>query len=415
MSEWVITDTKDFAFAFDDYMQEVLSSTPPALPANDQTIGHVETHWHQVKPGLVFVASNPEQGTADDRTYAEQIVMAQLVGHGFKRLTWSLYPEEHKTAGWGDIQAKARRLIQEGKVRILRNGANNIMAHVIGDHGEYDPEIKRDDPNSLQITGSHCGCDWGKFQNLPRTRQWKRFQDRPCAHILAAYWQALSTPLDEDRAPGDQGDEGQMSLPGMSPADMGGMQAPSTMPTMQNSPTTPPNAWFNGDPTMGPDQGFSGGGAGIQAPTPEQALPQFPGPPMDQALNGVSIPGGKPGPTALNPLQFPGGTYSRVSATGEAPMYANGDRVQLLHDEHEATLLGDSEQHGAGQYTRVPAKSIGEVLGVHPATGLVNVLYSGKQFENNGELMPWGAQAWHFPSSLKLRNDLRPAPGIRKR
>jgi hypothetical protein len=427
--EWTITDTQTHEAAFDDYVREILTAESPSLPSNDQKFGHVETHWHQHRAGVAFIASNPDTGTHSDRYWAEQFVLAQLEPHGFKRLTWT-YDRDHRIheATWDDIEAKARRLVQTGAVQLNRNGPQSILGVVQGDHGTYNSEIKRDDPDHPgAITGTHCECDWGHFQNLPRTRQWQRFQDRPCAHILATYWQAQATPLDEDRAPGDSGQQGQMSLPGM--GDLGPMQAPSKMPLMQNSPYVSPSAWFN-DPSGGLDQSQigwppgggggapggapapdpgSGGGAGMQAPSPEGALPQFPMDPgaMGQPPNPASTPGGNPGPTPTNPIQYPGGTFSKVAAM-EQP-YQNGDRVQLLNDDM-GTLVGRSEAHGAGQQATVSKGSIGEVLGTDPVTNMVNVLHMGPQFANRGPMEPYGVQAWHWPSDLKPRPDVR-APG----
>lgn len=415
--EWEITSTQNDEAWFDDYVHEIVSSTPPALPDNDQTFGHVETHWHQVRAGVAYVASNPDTGTTDDRRLAEAWVVAQLAPHGFKRALWD-FDRLEKTATWGDIQAKARRLIQSGNVMLLRNGWNTVIGQVQGDHGNYRTEISRDDPSSRQISGSNCQCDWGQFQNLPRTRQWKRFQDRPCAHILATYWQSLASPLDEDRAPGNFGQPGQMAFPGMG----GPMQAPGSMPLMQNAPLSPaggPDGGYAGIPPAGPQGGSEGpsGGQMPLAPSPEDALPQFP---MDPSMmpptpqpNPASIPGGNPGPTPTNPIQYPGGTFSSVRTAVEQP-FQNGDRVQLLNEDY-GTLEGRSEAHGAGQQTPLPKGLIGEVLGTHPSTGMVNVLYMGSPWNQNGPMEPYGASAWHFPSDIKLRNDVRaPGPAIRR-
>lgn len=407
MTNWTIKSTQDDASWFDDLVIDVLDHEPAPLPPNDAKWGHVETHWHQVRSGVAYVYSNPETGSADDRRLAEALVVAQLEPHGFKRATWE-YRYDHsdmtKTATWADIEAKARRLIQGGAVQLLRNGYNTIIGQVQGDHGNYKTEISRDDPNSQAISGSTCECDWGQFQNLPRTRQWKRFQDRPCAHILAAYWQSKATPLDEDRNPG-----GQMSMPGMG----GPMSAPSSMPLMQapQSPSAAPMAPGGPGPQgmPGPAQMSLGDpSGGMQAPSPEDVLPQFP---MDPSLvpqhNPASIPGGNPGPTPTNPIQYPGGTFSKVA-------HINGDIVQLLNDDY-GTLVGRSEAHGAGQQTPIAAGQMGEVLGTHPSTGMVNVLYMGKPFEQNGPLMPYGAQAWHFPSDVVARPDVKkPGPAIRR-
>jgi hypothetical protein len=96
---------------------------------------------------------------------------------------------------------KAKRLIQTGNVTLLRNGYNTIVANVIGDHGQYQSEISRDDPQSRAITQWTCECPWDQFA-FQRTRQWKKYEARPCAHVLAAFWKSQSAPLDEDVNPG---------------------------------------------------------------------------------------------------------------------------------------------------------------------------------------------------------------------
>lgn len=427
---WTITSTQDDATWLDDYIRDVIAHAPPPLPPHDAKIGHVETHWHQVEPGVAFVTANPDTGTADDRRLAETIVMEKLHPHGYKRAVYTLrwdHSDMRKVADWGDVEAKAKRLVQTGAVTLKRNGYNTIMSQVVGDGSDNDGkpdvhnvEIKRDDPNSQAITGSFCDCGWGQFQNLPRTRQWKRFQNRPCAHILATYWLANAIPSDEERAPGNSGAPGQMSL-----FDQSGGQAPSSMGLMQRSPFMNPNAWWlppNGGGGMGgmpqgpqmgapgPSGGMGGGAGG--APAPEDVLPPFPmaNQPQLPEVNPVSTPGGRPGPTPTNPIQYPGGTFSHVSAQQQ---YQNGDMVQLTQDTI-GTLVGRSEEHGAGQQTTISAGSVGEVLGTDPVTQLVNVLFMGKQFDTNSYFEPFGASVWCWPSELVPSNNRPPGPAIRR-
>ncbi len=88
--------------------------------------------------------------------------------------------------------------------------------------------------------------------------------------------------------------------------------------------------------------------------------------------------------------------------------------MQLRYPD-SATEVGRSEEHGAGEQTTMPAGSVGEVLGTHPS-GMVNVLWIGKQFDQNKQLMPFGAQGWHLPSYLIERPDLKhPGPTVSSR
>lgn len=110
-------------------------------------------------------------------------------------LSFEQYGRMVHQATWDDIVAKAQRLIQSGQVTILRNAPHHLMAHVIGDHGEYNTEISRTDPSSNVIEQWSCECPWDQFA-FNRTREWKRFEGRVCSHVLATYWKGKSTPLD---------------------------------------------------------------------------------------------------------------------------------------------------------------------------------------------------------------------------
>lgn len=423
---WTITRTTDEASYLDNLIREVVMNESPPLPPHDIKVGHVECHWHQTAPGRAYVSSNPETGTSFDRRFAETIVLERLRPFGFKQAVshWV------KTAEWGDVMSDAQRIVQSGGVQIKRNSYNTIMSVVQGqgtgdrNKGPYNVEIQRQDPNSQAITGSHCDCDWGQFQNLPRTRQWKRFQNRPCKHILATQWVASAMPLDEDRAPGDNGTPGQMSLFG--PESGGG--APQSMGLMQRSPWINPNAWWlnpaGGAQAM--DQPISQGGGlpspgGMQAPSPEEALPQFQGEPAPlPEVNPASVPGGRPGPTPTNPIQYPGGTFSHV--IGAAVSYQNGDLVQVLDDilpgtpgaGQAVTQEGRSEEHGAGKPMTIPRGAVCEVRGTDPVTGMVNILWMGKGFDQNGEMMPYGASGWAWPSEVAPSQNRPPGPAIRR-
>ena len=80
------------------------------------------------------------------------------------------------------------------------NGTNNVVGQVQGDHGDYQTEIGRDDPNSRAITTWQCECPWDQFA-WQRTRQWKKYEGRVCSHVLATYWLSQQLPLDEDAHP----------------------------------------------------------------------------------------------------------------------------------------------------------------------------------------------------------------------
>lgn len=253
-----------------------------------------------------------------------------------------------KTAAWPDIMAKAKRLVQSGNVTLLRNGYNIVVAHVIGDHGEYTCEISRDDPESRAITQWTCECPWDQFA-FQRTRQWKKYEGRPCAHVLAAYWKSLATPLDEDVAPGQEGRPGQPVAPGtprtFSPSPITtpqhGIMDPQQGIEQGYQPSLPMQGNPGGEavPMPGMDQTFEGPSMGPLMPgmgmPPTSQMPMTvppslspplmapPGetgiiPPQPMAMDPnqmqlpVSVPGGRPGPYPANPIQQPG-TFSKVA------------------------------------------------------------------------------------------------------
>lgn len=107
----------------------------------------------------------------------------------------------------------------------------------------------------------------------------------------------------------------------------------------------------------------------------------------------VSVPGAKQ-PSPFNPLQFPGGTYSKVAAQ----QFNNGQRVVAQDD-----VMGMSEgPEGEGGYRMIPKGTSGEVLGQDPTTSWVEVIFP---LDNTGERQPYHVRCFLEP------NELRPVPG----
>lgn len=380
-----------------DLLDTILSSMPLPLPPREQRFGASMVEWWEGKPGDAIIMAHG--GTVDDRRYAETLVGIQLSSHGFKRAQFTFeypYPDGDttvlgpevfaaddesviswrgenyyrsantgdmtKTAGWPEIMAKAKRLIQSNQVTMLRNGWNSIVAHVIGDHGEYNCEIGRDDPNSQAITQWQCECPWDQYA-WQRTRKWKKYEGRPCAHVLAAYWKSRGTPLD-DYDPDTHGPapRGQKIHPQEPQPSGAGPMGPSAISPLKGDVPTPPET--PGPPhTPGPPQsphapspfalGPSGPPgaqapltppqpAGILPPSPQEQLQMMQPPAPGQTPGGMpsppgsmSIPGAKP-PSPFNPIQYPGGTYSNAQEgeTNELPdaLFADptGQRLPYL-------------------------------------------------------------------------------------
>lgn len=420
---WTIERATEEATWTEDYLRTVLATALPKLPAHRQKIGASTVRWWEGAPGHAVIMA--EGGSVEDRTLAEQVTKTQLAFFGYKRQAFLIDGTEElrKTADWDDIAEKAKRLVDSGNVTLLRNGYNNVVAHVIGDHGEYNCEIGRDDPNSRTITTWTCECPWDQYA-WQRTRKWRKYEGRPCAHVMAALWQSMKTPLDEQLSEEQaQGmGTGQAIGPGAgSPLPSGpGAQAPAGLPRS----FSPEGDIIQGDQTQMPMESPppAAGGAPMAPPGAPGVLPPFPGeqmqmemqPPapgqtpggMDSPPGSVSIPGAKL-PSPFNPIQFPGGTYSRVSAD----QFTNGQIVRLKNNVH-GTAEGKSEAHGAGQYRMVPEGSSGEVLGQDPTTGWVDCIFP---LDDSGPMEPFHVRCWLEPSDLIPSQMRPPGPFIRRR
>lgn len=376
-------------------------------PPKTQKIGSCTVHWTETLAGDIRIYS--EGPSESSRIAAQKVVQKQFEKDGYEKTS-----SFKKEASWNDIMAKAKRLVQSGNVNVQRNSAQTILANVQGDHGNYDCEISREDPNSRAITQWKCTCPWDQFA-WQRTRKWKKYEGRVCAHVLASYWKSHSMPLDEDIHPGvTQGPP--PPIPGADPAINSPALPDAGIPSPAGSPQTVPMQGpvtpFNQNPIQAPPQGPAG----------PDILPQFQGPPAPPAPPPVSIPG-VIGPTPEGPIQNPGsqdgmgGTFSKVIESDDSFVkqpdgFQNGNLVQLKNADY-GIAEGKSEAHGSGQYREVPANSIGEVMGQDPTTGMVEAIYP---LHNSGPLEPYHVRMYHFPSEVTLRPDLkRPGPFRRRR
>jgi len=206
----------------ENYIKQIIASVKP-LPNRIQKIGNAEVSWWEGKPGDAVVMA--KGGSAEDRILAENIVAAQLEGFGYKRATFyfaeadptnildrersgidsqedeGLNPNQRERIierqdNWNDLVEKAKRLVRTGQVTLLRNTQDYVTGNVIGDHGSYQCEIMRKNPETPVITGWTCTCPWNQYARQ-RTRQWKIYEGRPCSHVLAMYFVSKKTPTEE--------------------------------------------------------------------------------------------------------------------------------------------------------------------------------------------------------------------------
>lgn len=362
---------------------------PVSLPAKSQRIGHTTVEWTDSGHGTAVIMC--EGGTCDDRWLAETVVREQLAACGVQQARFS-FDGLRKLADWNDIMAKAKRLLQAGNVTLLRNGYNIIVAHTVGDHGEYQQEISRDDPNSRVITQWTCECPWDQFA-FQRTRKWKKYEARPCAHVLAAYWKSLGTPLDEQLS--EQQAEGMgtgQKLPGGGGSPLNGPPPGSTFgpPQGQLPFTGVPGPEFNGEmptpPAMPPQQQPMMPGMVpnpttmapsqlpplMAPPGDNQVIPPFPMNP-EQMQMPISVPGGRPGPYPGDPIQQQG-TLSKVVKVADGQEFVPGMAARL----NEATLGQSEGREGAtdaGQWMEIPRNARVEVRDQDQTTGWVEIIY----------------------------------------
>lgn len=96
----------------------------------------------------------------------------------------------HFTAAWSDVRKKAKRIRQEGGVRVLSSQSGDMVAQVKGDHYVYQTRITSV-PGRFAVGSWECGCPWAAY-SWGRTGPWKKYEGRMCSHALAAVYEAQS-------------------------------------------------------------------------------------------------------------------------------------------------------------------------------------------------------------------------------
>ena len=94
------------------------------------------------------------------------------------------------TASWGDVVAKARRIREQGHVRIVHASAGMVIGEVRGDHDTYESGIQRAVGKRHSIQHWACGCPWASFHQKTAAR--KGYNGRPCSHVMALQFEAQS-------------------------------------------------------------------------------------------------------------------------------------------------------------------------------------------------------------------------------
>lgn len=138
------------------------------------------------------VVDNPEMNSKNNlSTFLKNFYKTS---NNIKTAILEIDKQIRKEAAWKDVEMKAKRLKDSGQVVINTNAENAIEGVVQGDNGIYECIIYREEPTSGRITHWNCECNWGKYA-YGRTRQFKKFEGRPCSHIMAMFWQSRSMPV----------------------------------------------------------------------------------------------------------------------------------------------------------------------------------------------------------------------------
>ena len=170
---------KDLAINGNEVMQILGMDSGPQ-------IGKVLNHLMEI------VVDNPEMNSKDNLTTF--LNNFYKTSRNIKTAILEIDKQIRKEAAWQDVEMKAKRLKDGGQVVINTNAENAVEGTVQGDNGIYECIIYREEPNSGRITHWNCECNWGKYA-WGRTRRFKKFEGRPCSHIMAMFWQSRSMPV----------------------------------------------------------------------------------------------------------------------------------------------------------------------------------------------------------------------------
>jgi 8-oxo-dGTP pyrophosphatase MutT (NUDIX family) len=96
----------------------------------------------------------------------------------------------HMCATWADVRRKAKRIKDEGGVRIVAASHEGIVGEVQGEHHLYESSFTYV-PGRKAIAAWDCGCKWGAYA-WGRAPAYARFEGRQCSHVTALQFEAQS-------------------------------------------------------------------------------------------------------------------------------------------------------------------------------------------------------------------------------
>lgn len=361
-------------------MLDLFLDTIPLLPPHQSSFGGVQLEWIEIEPGLAQI--DTKHPSIEARHLAYTLLASDLQDCGYEIDALIIPDFNTRVATWAQVMEKAIRLYRNGNVTLLRNGYNSVVARVIGDHGAYTVEMSRDDPNSRVITQATCTCPWWQYNQQTQPKRHK-FEDRVCAHVLAAYYASRSTALDEDIHPATQfGQQPQQMMPGMPQSPPGTATYPE-----QYAPTDDFRTLHQNDPwaQAGPLPSQPSQGPPFISPQPTLIPMQADDIAQQQQEwnemwkeyvqnQAVSVPK-QQGPYPGDPTSTPG-TLSHVIKMADSP-FMQGDtvRINVPTMAQKEGVEGSIDQ---GQWVDIPRNSQGEVFDVDQTTGYVVVIFPMK-------------------------------------
>ncbi len=96
----------------------------------------------------------------------------------------------HITASWSDVVHKAKRIREQGGVRVTLATDGLVVGEIRGDHHVYETGLQRL-PGRISAAHWSCGCKWGAY-HWGADDDFSRFAGRMCSHALALQYEAQS-------------------------------------------------------------------------------------------------------------------------------------------------------------------------------------------------------------------------------
>lgn len=98
--------------------------------------------------------------------------------------------DTQKTSSWRDVQLKAVRMRNAGRINLISHEPDIVTADVQGDHGNYRVELYRQYPGERNVTLWDCECLWDDYCWGTSAAR-RKFEGRMCSHALGTLYETL--------------------------------------------------------------------------------------------------------------------------------------------------------------------------------------------------------------------------------